>query len=196
MVRSMLRRQGSSEANSVMKMAVNTSNPHMLGILLQILLLTRSVGTSLAFSSLPSVAAPSRASSGLHMTIEPTTGSRTWVQQASPLDIESRNINQRVAGSNDPVVVNRQRFPQRPLTGSQATILPPPPALIPPRNRAKMQPMPVTGYNSLAIEEHYDRRPFQVGWRLNSLGFPLLGKLWLWYSSAVCYVCIQQVCTS
>ena len=35
----------------------------------------------------------------------------------------------------------------------------------------------MTGYDSKAIEEFYDRRPLQVGWRLNSLGFPLLG----WY---------------
>lgn len=37
----------------------------------------------------------------------------------------------------------------------------------------------MTGYDSDAIEELYDRRPLQVGWRLNSLGFPLLG----WYIS-------------
>jgi hypothetical protein len=37
--------------------------------------------------------------------------------------------------------------------------------------------MPITGYDAKAIEEYYDRRPLQVGWRLNSLGFPLLG----WY---------------
>lgn len=37
----------------------------------------------------------------------------------------------------------------------------------------------MTGYNYKAIEELYDRRPLQVGWRLNSLGFPLLG----WYVS-------------
>lgn len=37
--------------------------------------------------------------------------------------------------------------------------------------------MPVEGYEAEAIEEYYDRRPLQVGWRLNSIGFPLLG----WY---------------
>lgn len=47
------------------------------------------------------------------------------------------------------------------------------------RARRKTKPMPVTGYNSLEILEVYDRRPFQVAWRLNSLGFPLLG----WYMS-------------
>jgi predicted unusual protein kinase regulating ubiquinone biosynthesis (AarF/ABC1/UbiB family) len=40
-----------------------------------------------------------------------------------------------------------------------------------------MKPMAVTGYDAKAIEEFYDVRPLQVGWRLNSLGFPLL----LWY---------------
>lgn len=44
------------------------------------------------------------------------------------------------------------------------------------RQRRKTKPLPVTGYDSTAIEELYDRRPLQVGWRLNSLGFPLLGK--------------------
>ena len=43
------------------------------------------------------------------------------------------------------------------------------------RSRQKMKPMPITGYDAQAIEEFYDRRPLQVGWRLNSLGFPLLG---------------------
>ena len=40
-----------------------------------------------------------------------------------------------------------------------------------------MKAMPVTGYDAEAIENYYDRRPLHVGWRLNSLGFPLLG----WY---------------
>ncbi|CAB9520424.1 OF BC1 COMPLEX KINASE 3, chloroplastic [Seminavis robusta] len=47
------------------------------------------------------------------------------------------------------------------------------------RQRRKTKPMPVTGYDFKDIEETYDRRPLQVGWRLNSLGFPLLG----WYIS-------------
>ncbi|VEU39020.1 unnamed protein product [Pseudo-nitzschia multistriata] len=45
------------------------------------------------------------------------------------------------------------------------------------RNKQKMKPMPVTGYDARAIEEYYDMRPLQVGWRLNTLGFPLL----FWY---------------
>jgi hypothetical protein len=45
------------------------------------------------------------------------------------------------------------------------------------RVRIKTKPMPVTGYNAKSIEDYYDRQPFQVGWRLNSLGFPLLGML-------------------
>jgi len=45
------------------------------------------------------------------------------------------------------------------------------------RNKQKMKPMPVTGYDAKAIEEHYDMRPLQVGWRLNTIGFPLL----FWY---------------
>ncbi|KAG7363890.1 ABC1 family-domain containing protein [Nitzschia inconspicua] len=45
------------------------------------------------------------------------------------------------------------------------------------RNKQKMKPMPLTGYDAKAIEEYYDMRPLQVGWRLNSLGLPLL----VWY---------------
>lgn len=45
------------------------------------------------------------------------------------------------------------------------------------RRRQKTKPLPVLGYDYRAIEEFYDIRPFQVIWRLNSLGFPLLG----WY---------------
>lgn len=45
-----------------------------------------------------------------------------------------------------------------------------------PQRRQKMKPMPVTGYDARAIEDYYDMRPLEVGWRLNSLGFPLLGK--------------------
>lgn len=43
--------------------------------------------------------------------------------------------------------------------------------------RKKTLPMPITGYNAKDILDCYDRRPLEVGWRLNSLGFPLLG----WY---------------
>lgn len=49
--------------------------------------------------------------------------------------------------------------------------------------KQKTKPMPVTGYDARAIEEFYDMRPLQVGWRLNSLGFPLLGKSATWCCS-------------
>lgn len=42
--------------------------------------------------------------------------------------------------------------------------------------KIKTKPMPVVGYNAKEICEKYDRRPFQVGWRMNSVGLPLLGK--------------------
>jgi len=45
------------------------------------------------------------------------------------------------------------------------------------RAMRNMKPMPVTGYNAENICEYYDRRPLEVGWRLNSLSLPLLG----WY---------------
>lgn len=44
------------------------------------------------------------------------------------------------------------------------------------RTRQKTTPMPITGYDAVAIEEYFDRRPLLVGWRLNALGIPLLGK--------------------
>jgi hypothetical protein len=47
---------------------------------------------------------------------------------------------------------------------------------LPERQKRKTQPLPISGYSAKEIEDFYDRRPFQVGWRLNSLGFPLLGK--------------------
>ena len=36
--------------------------------------------------------------------------------------------------------------------------------------------MPIEGYDASKIIELYDRRPFQVGWRMNAVGLPLLGK--------------------
>lgn len=45
------------------------------------------------------------------------------------------------------------------------------------RDDKKMEPLPILGYDSDAIIDFYDRRPLEVGWRLNSLGLPLLG----WY---------------
>mmetsp|Transcript_29706 Transcript_29706/g.86570 ORF Transcript_29706/g.86570 Transcript_29706/m.86570 type:complete len:801 (+) Transcript_29706:3385-5787(+) len=45
------------------------------------------------------------------------------------------------------------------------------------RTNTQLQPIPVTGYNAREIAEYYDRRPWEVGWRLNSLSLPLLG----WY---------------
>lgn len=43
--------------------------------------------------------------------------------------------------------------------------------------RGKNKPKPIVGYNAERICNFYDRSPLVVGWRLNSLGFPLLG----WY---------------
>ena len=42
---------------------------------------------------------------------------------------------------------------------------------------AKAPPLPIVGYDSKAIYDYYDRRPWEVTWRLNSLGLPLL----MWY---------------
>jgi hypothetical protein len=68
------------------------------------------------------------------------------------------------------------------------------------RRRQKMKPMPILGYDALAIEEYYDVRPLEVGWRLNSLGFPLLGKLLLllvvvrrWCLVPSVYICMDEL---
>jgi len=46
-----------------------------------------------------------------------------------------------------------------------------------PRVSQKTAPIPITGYEADSIIDFYDSRPLEVGWRLNSLGLPLLG----WY---------------
>ena len=68
-------------------------------------------------------------------------------------------------------VASTERYEQRQLELAQEAL----PHIA--REHMKIQPLPIKGYDALAIEEYYDRRPLQVGWRLNSLGFPLLG----WY---------------
>jgi hypothetical protein len=87
----------------------------------------------------------------------PGTSSRTWSQKP-------RQQGHSIVSGN---------------TNSKAALLvtPTPEMKTAKRVRQKTKPMPVTGYNAKAIEDYYDRRPFQVGWRLNSLGFPLLGTL-------------------
>jgi len=51
---------------------------------------------------------------------------------------------------------------------------PSPPKII--SEKKKTKPMPITGYDANQICKTYDRRPFQVGWRMNAVGLPLLGK--------------------
>lgn len=75
--------------------------------------------------------------------------SRTWIQRPSPRD------NNRTTNNENIVVINNVHG----------------------RRKQKLKPMPVTGYDAAAIEAYYDRRPWEVVWRLNNLGIPLLG----WY---------------
>ena len=49
------------------------------------------------------------------------------------------------------------------------------------RKSKKKKPMPVVGYNGEEICEYYDRSPLIVGWRMNSISIPLLGKDFLLY---------------
>jgi len=92
-----------------------------------------------------------------------TSGSRTWSNvQRSTNRINNNNNNTIVR----PILIDTSTVSSSdgPVPTGQ-------------RSRKKMKPMPVTGYDAQAILDFYDRRPLQVGWRLNSLGFPLLG----WY---------------
>jgi hypothetical protein len=57
------------------------------------------------------------------------------------------------------------------------------------RRRQKMKPMPILGYSARTILAYYDARPLEVGWRLNSLGFPLLGM----YSEYIVFACIHTI---
>jgi hypothetical protein len=55
------------------------------------------------------------------------------------------------------------------------------------QQRQKMKPMPILGYSARSILAYYDLRPLEVGWRLNSLGFPLLGmRLCVSYDCLIC----------
>ena len=98
---------------------------------------------------------------------------------ASGIDME-RQSNSRSSGQSPPWDAQSRRL------GKGSTIGPiladglsttQPTQQVPGQPRKKMKPMPVTGYDAQSILDFYDRRPLQVGWRLNSLGFPLLG----WY---------------
>lgn len=51
---------------------------------------------------------------------------------------------------------------------------PSPPMII--REKIKTKPLPIEGYDANEVLFTYDRKPFQVGWRMNAVGLPLLGK--------------------
>jgi hypothetical protein len=92
---------------------------------------------------------------------------RTWTQQrshtgSSPPSTTSNALSSQLAP------INRRHNRSDSFSNSKSSSLP--------QRRQKMKPMPVTGYDARAIEDYYDMRPLEVVWRLNSLGFPLLGK--------------------
>jgi len=98
-------------------------------------------------------------------------GPRTWVQKkhtaaASTTLSQPDDIQARKGTGNG----NNEKARASPPSTSISTVSPP-------ARRRKLEPLPITGYDAMAIEAKYDMRPLQVGWRLNSLGFPLLGKL-------------------
>ena len=96
--------------------------------------------------------------------------SRTWNQRSTTTRGGPISLPSSYPSSPQSTALQRQQRPKQtdPINQNQ-----------PSRRQRKTKPLPMTGYDSKAIEELYDRRPLQVGWRLNSLGFPLLG----WYMS-------------
>jgi hypothetical protein len=121
-----------------------------------LLLLCISACSSFLQERIPSA---STTSTSLRMSTPanfPGQGSRTWNQKP-------RDQGKSLDGDNS--------------KNKAALLVTPPPETTAKRVRIKTKPMPVTGYNAKSIEDYYDRQPFQVGWRLNSLGFPLLGML-------------------
>jgi predicted unusual protein kinase regulating ubiquinone biosynthesis (AarF/ABC1/UbiB family) len=116
---------------------------------------------------------------------EATSRSRTWVQRRSPDSFRRRTRSDSSAleppgkkghpsgntGYVSPTTIDRPE-------PREATVVPSPVmewSYSPLSRRRKINPLPITGYDAAAIEDYYNGRPFQVGWRLNSLGFPLLG---------------------
>jgi len=85
----------------------------------------------------------------------------------------SRTWSQGRGGTKNGVVPVHQQHSSGAKTAIAATPFPPT------RSRQKTKPLPVTGYDYEVIGDVYDRRPLKVGWRLNSLGFPLLGTFFL-----------------
>ena len=103
---------------------------------------------------------------------------RTWTQRKSPRDTGNEpNHSSKQKTASTYISSNSRSHTERsktPPTSSASTATTPAPRRR--RRSPSLKLLPVEGYNALAIEEYYDRRPLQVGWRLNSIGFPLLGK--------------------
>jgi hypothetical protein len=119
-----------------------------------------------------------------------TQQSSTSTMSSSSSSSSSQHRFQPTTTLSTTTSMTRQQQPnqQRPLSSSRST-----PRSLPPKRqpqssssiftrrsssrklRQKMKPMPILGYNARNILAYYDARPLEVGWRLNSLGFPLLG---------------------
>jgi hypothetical protein len=99
---------------------------------------------------------------------ETSNAPRTWVQKPGWPPRSSRTVDDGASpsfSSQELLEQSRKRRQQQQQHQERRMIM----------RRQKTKPMPVTGYDAGAIEEYYDMRPLEVGWRLNSLGFPLLG---------------------
>ena len=89
-----------------------------------------------------------------------TTGNGMTNRVRSALDSESMRTD-----SQSQRTWNRSRYSrQRPEPKQRGSM------------SKKTKPMPVVGYDADRIMDFYDRRPLQVGWRLNTVGLPLLGE--------------------
>lgn len=133
---------------------------------------------------------PARRQSAILLGATTTTtsedrGPRTWVQKPGwppPASPRQKNANGQEQRPEQGTTTSIAMDATRRGNGSSSFNKNNNNSIVRQRRREKMKAMPVTGYDARAIEEYYDMRPWEVGWRLNSLGFPLLswygGLLW------------------
>jgi hypothetical protein len=110
-------------------------------------------------------------------SISEAAGSRTWTLPKRGRSDGTSAGGDVQRGRRTPNGNNSSLSPtKRPTTTSTSTTKRPSTSNGSFGRKFKQRPMPVTGYDAKAILEYYDMRPLAVGWRLNILGFPLLGE--------------------
>lgn len=156
---------------------VSSSTPFSLCSLIVLFAVSLTLDNTEAFVLPDHIPHPPSSQSLLFASQEIEHSRRTWAQRKSPREkVTLIPVDTKWSGGNKLEKTGRSsragspsRFDQLP-SSSTTTI-------VSSQRRQKTKPMPVTGYDAQSIEVHYDRRPLEVGWRLNSLGIPLLG----WY---------------